>query len=220
MPIDWTATGSMLTGVGTLASAVAIGTAAMVGRNTFDLWRRQRQEERRIDAAEKIMTLAYRLKDDLEPVRRPMIQAYELEAARENLEKNDEWWSGLTDVQKRRATVGQAILQRIERHPEDWQDIWALKPLALAYFGAPVDHPLLAFWRMHAEVTNAAIAYREADWEDDPSFSQQLRAKMTSSAKDDVMGGNIASAVAKLEEELLPVLRAGHKIPRVQLRTN
>ena len=63
----------MLSGIATFAGALAVVYAAKVGANTFDSWKRQKQEERRMDAAEKILTLAYELRYTLAGIRSPLI---------------------------------------------------------------------------------------------------------------------------------------------------
>jgi hypothetical protein len=51
---SWIATGTMLTGIGTLASALAIAAAAWVGRVTLNDLKEQKASNRRYDLAEQI----------------------------------------------------------------------------------------------------------------------------------------------------------------------
>ena len=59
MAVDWSALGAMLSGVGTIIGAGTVLDAALIGRNTFKDWRRQKQEERRMAAAEQLLVIAY-----------------------------------------------------------------------------------------------------------------------------------------------------------------
>ena len=78
---DWSAVGSVLQGIGQIGAGVAIAFAAYVGRDTFSDWKRQKQEERRIEIAERVLTLAYRLRYDFHSVRAPLIDESELDEA-------------------------------------------------------------------------------------------------------------------------------------------
>jgi hypothetical protein len=205
--VDWAATGSMLTAFGTFAGAGAVVFAAIVGSRTFEGWRRQQQEQRRMDAAEKIMTLTYRLKDDLESVRSPTIYGYEIEAAAEELKEVKDWWAGLSPAAQHRASVAHSRIIRMRHYKADWDEIWVLRPLARAYFGEAVDRPLHLFWKKHVEVMAAAEALRE-DNGSDRDFSRKMRATTSSAANPDELGREVREAVEQLERNLLPVLRA------------
>jgi uncharacterized protein Usg len=161
-------------------------------------------------AAEKIMTLSYRLSDDLESVRIPIIYGYEIQAASEELKELKDWWSGLSDQAQHRASVAHARIIRMRRFKNDWNEVWTLRPLARAYFGNPVDAPLHLFWKKHVEVLTAAEALRE-DNEGDAEFSRKMRAVLSSAAKPDALGDEIRAALEALERELLPVLRSDFK---------
>lgn len=149
MPIDWAATGSMLSGSATLAGAGAVIYAARVGANTFASWKRQKVEERRMDAAERILTLGYRLRSDFRDVRRRGIMAYETAAAEKRLDETIVDWRSKEDAEKQRLTTAQTIMNRLWAHKEDWQQIWELKPTALALFGREVEADLQKFWEQY-----------------------------------------------------------------------
>ena len=54
--IDWAATGTMLSGIGTLVGALAVIGAAIIGSHTFENWKRQKLAERNFELAERILT--------------------------------------------------------------------------------------------------------------------------------------------------------------------
>jgi hypothetical protein len=212
VPIDWDATGSMMSGLGTWAGAGAVAYAAWVGRNTFNAWREQRAEGRRMDAAERILTLAYKLKDNFKSVRAPFIPQAELEAGEEVLRKvRDEWWNGLEEPVQQRYRTAQAILNRLNHFSPDFQEIWEVKPIALAYFGEVVAGHLGTLWAKKASLAVSADAYAQDDGSD-PQFSINLRRELWGGDADNELTLAISDAVAALEQLLLPVIRGGRQV--------
>lgn len=199
----------MLGGLATLAGAVAVIFAARIGSNTFGEWKRQKQEERRMDTAERILTLAYLLKYNFESVRAPLVQAYELAAAEKDLDTHDPGWSsGKSDEEKSRVKLGQASLNRLKRHNEDWDRIWTLKPWALAFFGPDLVAHLHVFWVQYVAVSTAAEAYAQDDGSD-PAFSKNTRRDLwRTSDENDRVKAAIERALSAIEAELLPILRS------------
>src|SRR3546814_15956255 len=94
----------MLSGWATLFGAGAVVYAAHKGSDTFKLWRRQKNEERRIELAEQVLTLAYKLRRAIEGIRSPAMWAEEINAVHDELRK-----IGLINSQPRSAErrVGQ-----------------------------------------------------------------------------------------------------------------
>lgn len=210
--IDWAATGSMLGGWATLAGAFAVVYAARVGANSLSAWKRQKQEERRMDAAEKILTLAYRLKRNLSSVRSPAMFGGEIEAAQEKLAGQD-WYESLTQPQKRKAHTGYEILLRLARHQEDWDRIFELMPIARALFSETVEEHLQAIWGEVVAVRVSAETYATYDGSDSQFIRQMERdiwEARGSSAHEDQVGQAIGAAVEGLEASLLPVIRADY----------
>lgn len=62
-PIDWAATGAMVTGLATFAGAGAVAFGAWFGANQ---WRNQKIAENQIEVAKDILRSAYTLDDDLD----------------------------------------------------------------------------------------------------------------------------------------------------------
>lgn len=213
MAIDWDATGSMLSGIGTLIGAGAVVGAAWVGRATFRSWKAQRVEERRMDAAERILTLAYRLRYAFNSVRGRGIFEFETKAAEEKLDANVSDWRSKEQGEQGRMTTAQVILNRLNSRREDWQEIWTLKPVALALFGSEVETSLHAFWTHYVAVEVSASGYAEDDGTD-KDFSKSIRRDLFG-GKDDEVGPGVETAIASLEAQLLPILRMeSEKLPR------
>lgn len=208
MPIDWDATGSMLGGWATLAGAGAVAYAAWVGRNTFDAWKRQKIEERRIDAAERILTLGYRLRYNLQSVRAAFIPNNELQAAEDFFKKERaQEWEMASNAEKDRWRTAQAYLNRLNHHRADWEEVWTLKPIALAFFGQDTEQGLHELWRQYRGIGISADAFASDDGSN-AQFSTKLRQEMWGNADDNPVVQAIEAAVAKLEGELLPVIRS------------
>jgi hypothetical protein len=205
----------MLTGIGTILGAFAIGVAAFVGRETVEGWKRQKKEERRMDAAERILTLAYELRSLLEAARSPLTEAWELNTAENDLtEANANWAAGLTENQQRQYRLAQATLNRFKHHKETWQRVWTLKPLALAFFGEEVEQLVHVFWAQRAVVTVAAQTYAEVNPATNPDLYETLQHRLWASGDgDDVIAGAVAGAINGLQTLLLPELRAAATIP-------
>jgi hypothetical protein len=214
MATDWKATGDMLQGIGETASALAIAFAAYIGRNTFTSWRRQRQEERRMQAAESILTLAYQLRYNFRSVRTPLIDQSELDEA-ENVLRTDSgsWWDRQPDTVRRRAKIAQAIMNRLRRHHDDWQRIWELKPLALAFFGSNAERDLDVFWQQYVSLLSDAEAFANVDDRDGDGL-EGVRDKLFRQCEDSVITQTIDRAVASLEAELQPTIYAQSKLFR------
>lgn len=209
MPVDWNATGTMLTGWGTLAGAAAIAYAAKVGANTFGSWKRQKQEERRMDAAERILTLAYRLRYDLEAIRSPGLFHYELESAGEQLRAELKNFDLKPKGEQDRIRTAQVYKNRMDRHEGDFQEVWTTKPVALALFGPSVEKGLHEFWRNFMLVGMSSTALSEDDG-NDKDFSRSIRRDLSTSSKDTAITLAIEAAIRALECELLPVIRSGY----------
>src|SRR5690349_14918467 len=107
--VDWSTTGEMLQGVGSVLGPVAVGIAAWVGGNTFKSWRQQKLAERRIDQAERILTATYKVRRGLSHIRNPMMLAHEFDGAETNLKESGQWERVVGgDEARRRLTTKQA----------------------------------------------------------------------------------------------------------------
>lgn len=207
MPIDWDATGSMLQGWATLVGAGAVIYAAKVGSNTFGAWKRQKQEERRMDAAERILTLAYRLRHNLEAIRNSGIFSGEVERAETALKAaDDRLWTNLDVDRQRKATTAQVIRQRLSHFQNEIQEVWSLKPMARAFFGPEVEERLHDLWDCHVRVSSAADDYPDAG--NDNEFTKEVKRDLFRSGQPNPINDTVATAITALELELLPVIRS------------
>lgn len=208
---QWNAIGEVLQGIGQIGAAIAIAFAAYIGRNTFSDWKRQKQEERRIEVAERTLTLAYRLRYDFHSVRTPLIDQNELDEADSVLRQDSgDWWDQQSDELKRRARTAQAIMNRLRRHHDDWQKIWELKPLALAFFGTAAEQHLDQFWQQYRSLLLDAESYADLSGRGDES-SKLARETLFQQCEESRITQAIDSAVSALEAELLPIVYSGRQ---------
>lgn len=199
----------MFQGWATLAGVLAVIYAARVGSNTFEAWRRQKQEERRMEAAEQILTLAYRLRHNLVAIRSRHMSGGELANAELALKNSpDNLWNKLDDGRQRRAISAQVVRTRLVNFQDDMNEIWTRKPTALALFGPEIEARLDDLWRCHTDAAAAADDY--ADLGDDRETAIQLSRDMFSHGQPNPIDEKIAMAITALELLMLPVIRANY----------
>jgi hypothetical protein len=202
----WAATGSMLQAWGTLLGVAAVVYAAWRAGNTFNAFRRQKQEERRMDAAHTLLTFAYKFQQRLLGVRSPGISGFEMTAATNQLKESYEGYSLKSELEQRQLTVAQVILTRLNADRNLWNEIWEHIPTARALFGEKAEKSLRELWAAFVNVQVSAEAYGE-DSLTDPEFTKSLRRDLYGHGADNPVTLQIAGAVAELEELLLRFIR-------------
>lgn len=206
--VDWAATGQMLSGVGTLAGALAVAYAAHKGSDTFKQWRAQKTEQRRIDLAEEVLTKAYDFQRTIRMLRSPATYVYEAEEAIKSLEEEYEGFRSLHDGKKRSLETAQVILHRAMKYKETFQAVSDLMPVSKAVFGDAVFSELDSLWRCMARVRAAAQTYGNAA-DDGGELRRKMESVFWEGASDpDEVANQIADAIQRLDAHLLPVLRA------------
>lgn len=219
--IDWTAVGAMLSGIGTILGACAVIYAARKGSDTFQQWRRQKHEERRIHLAEQILALAYKLKQVIRSIRSPMMMAGEIVAVEANLREKGVIDDSTPEGAKGFLITAQGTLSRSEQFRDDWNKLVDTMPTAKAIFGDEVEQQLNEFWNQRHEIIAAAQNY--ARIRDLPTEVREDLIKKEIARKEKLekvlwfgFGENGADAVAEavddavvtLENLLLPIIRS------------
>jgi hypothetical protein len=201
----WAATGSMLQGWGTLLGAVAVIFAAWKASNTFEAFRRQKQEERRIDAAQQVLTFAYRARRNLRAARATGELFDERRSALEAC-KRTEWWDLKEKAEQDRFLRGQIVLARLIKDKDEWDRIFELIPVARALFGESAEEYLdelrLALFTLQIDIGFYVVGSGSA------SFLEALKRELFPPDNDDQLQRKIDAAVKGLEDMLLPVIRA------------
>ena len=215
MPIDWAATGEWMQAWAGFGGAGAVVYAAFVGSRTYKTWLKQKQTERQLHAAEQVLTAVYKARSALENVRAGYMPAYELDAAKSKLTEalGDEFGS-LTDGERQRLTIAQAMLLRISKYNDTWDELPANMALAFAFLDAPVEASLKLLFRQIIIIQSSAETFgkyfEHEGNEEDRKFVQKLRRDMWGAMIDenDEVSANIAKAVADIEAVVRPLLRS------------
>ncbi len=211
MAIDWAATGNWMQAWAGFAQAGAVVYVATKSADAFKMWRQQKIGERKLDTAERILDVAYRIRRSFASIRSPLMQGSELARAEERLREQDSVWLAALAPGKRKRTIhSQAVYDRLNSQRDEFDRLLAMLPTARAYFGEEVEGHLQSLWEQRAAVISAAESYAQFEG-DDRDFSEQLeralwerygRFRGNTNEVDDA----IATASQRLEAILKPVL--------------
>ena len=205
--IDWAATGSMLQGIGTIAGVGAVVWGAI---NGAEAWKKQKQAERRLEMAERILTATHKARRALGYVRGPMMWGHELSIAEEKI-KDGKNWSYATDEKRQRLTTAQAYYNRLDQCKDEQLALDDCLPMARALFSDKLENALsrlrLQFWSVKVFVD----AYVDDGRGTDENFTRQIRQAMyemppMNDEKNEITDA-ITEAVAVIERICEPALR-------------
>jgi hypothetical protein len=136
----WT---QLLTIIGFIITvAIAIG-----GFGTFERWRKQKLEEKKIEVAVDALAITYKARFVFEHIRGPFVFSSE--------------WADMPervgDTNDRRSSRGAyyAPLKRINQNKEFFEQLWKIQPLAMAVFGRRVEE---IFLKVHQARRNIEVA--------------------------------------------------------------
>jgi hypothetical protein len=187
------------------AGVGAVLWAAHVGRTTFDDWQRQKRAERRMEAAERLLTLVYRAQRTFAGVRNPGAFWAERKAAEERLLEQQTNFRDMDEEEQERYTTSQVILDRLRANKELWSELFQCLPLAKAFFGAACEQKLDMLWQLHARLLLAANEYAKLDPAGNQALSDRYFYDLVGSfGADDAFDKELLGIVLFLEEMLLP----------------
>lgn len=144
----WT---QLLTIIGFLITlGIAIG-----GFRTFNRWKREKLEEKKIEIAFEALSIAYETKFVFEEIRSPMSYGYEWKDMPRIEGESDNDWNHRGSFY--------AILKRIEHNKDFFERVWRLQPRFMAVFGPDTEE---IFLRLHQarrfiEVSAQMLARRQ-----------------------------------------------------------
>lgn len=203
--VDWSATGTMLQGIGTVIGGVAVLIGAEKAANT---WREQKRAERRMEMAEKIVAATYNGRRALRQIRSPMMMGYELTAA-ENKLKEDEQFGWQLEDRKKRLITAQAYYNRLNATKNEQLALDECLPMARALFNEELEKAIDTlshqFWMVQVDVD----CYIDDDGKSDPEFSKKIRRGMydVGPTKDNEVSAAIKESVSTIERLCAPALR-------------
>lgn len=199
--------GAVLQGIGSLASALAVAYAAWKASNTFDGWRKQKLSEGRIEQAERILTATYKARRALEYVRSPLVSAYEMSEAENQLERRADWARMSPDLRKK-FTTAQAYCNRLDKVLDERREIDECLPMARALFGSGVEE---ALDNLNRQFQKVGVAAQAITWgTNDRDFERSNRAVLSNVRGPDMpneMTELVAEKVKIIEDACLPVLK-------------
>ena len=200
-PIDWAATGQMISGLGSLLGALAIIFAASKGVQTFDRWRMERIEERRIAIAEKILFKVNEFELGLEQVRCTLPLHVEFEQAESMADQRRKYFQPGNKTEWQRMVCSEIFRARIESEVR-LNALSEVLPSAKAIFPEVVPHIISiihTLQRMESDLGMWGIGVRGTEDFHATLFNEAI-------AKDVVIQ-KVRNFQQKIEATLLPVIR-------------
>jgi hypothetical protein len=196
-------TAHVLTIVGLLLTAGI----AFLGFRSFDRWKREQLEARKIEVAFGALKVAYQAKHVFENIRAPLVYPYEYDDMAER--------PGDTPDKRGRRGEYYAVLNRIKANKAFFEAVWDIQPACAAVFGPGIEDVFLELHRALREIEVACEML--ARHLDDPQLNpdpngdlwQQLRADAAEGilAKEgDRVGRRLAAFRAGIEAKCRPVV--------------
>ncbi|MBW9072191.1 hypothetical protein [Agrobacterium deltaense] len=203
----WADTGVFLQGIGTVAGALAVIVAAVLGANSVSKWRAQKITDRMIDQAERIVVAAYGVRRDLYNLRSPFLSARELDEAENQLIDGP----GLTleGTERKKIIVQQVYYNRLNAAYENRRQLFECQAMARALFGEELELAIETLGSQFGIVQSYIDLHQHFGPVDDLKFQKEARAAMTRGLykEDNEIDREIAKQVKIIEDTCIPVLR-------------
>lgn len=158
--------------------AITLGIAGL-GFRSFENWKREKVEERRIDVALESLAVAYDAERVFDSIRSPMSFGWE--------------WSKMKGIDDpdRRSAAGPffAILNRLDRHKEYFERVVRMQPRFMAAFGKDTSSIFRKILQARRDVEVSAemlldAAAKGIPWKD-PDFEMKLLGVIWGTGKED-----------------------------------
>src|SRR6266567_2276120 len=132
----------------TLLGLVLTGLIAWGGFRSFDRWKREKLEERRIEIAFDLLSIAYESKYVFDNIRTPMSFSYEWEdMPKQPGETDDEW---------RRRGPYYAARKRVIAAKPFFDRLFQIQPKCMAMFGTQVEDTFMLLHKARREIEVAS----------------------------------------------------------------
>jgi hypothetical protein len=199
----------------TLLGLVVTVFIAWLGFRSFDRWKREQLEDRRMEIAFQALKLAYECTFVFDHIRSAFIEPYE--------------WAKMPqrpgDDESRRSTRGSfyAIMKRIEANKDFFKAVSEIQPACMAMFGVEIQDSFLELHKARRQIEVACQMLSEHMDEipqiPDPQKAlwQQLRADLNGAKppfapEGDRIGKRLTEFKQGIEDACLPVVR--HRMKR------
>lgn len=185
----------------TIMGFIITATIALAGFRSFDKWKREKLEEKRIDIAIEALALAYEANFVFDGIRSPM--SYESEWAE---------LKGIDDPDRRfQAGPFFAILKRIEYHKDYFDRVWQMQPKFMAVFGKDASSVFTKLHQARRSVEVAASMLLRSAARNEPyrdyDFQKELEKAVWNMGKDaDDVGDDIKAFVNGVEGHCVPII--------------
>lgn len=140
------------------------------GFRSFERWRMEKLEERRIEVALEALALAYEAKYVFDDIRSPISRAYE--------SKDMPEFSGDTAEQRRSREPYFAILARIDRNKEYFERIFRLQSRFMALFGADKEDIFFKCHKARRSIEVSATMLMNSVRQNDPQNENGRRQRL------------------------------------------
>jgi hypothetical protein len=206
----------MIGGLGTWFGALVVLFGAIRGIKNY---REQKRIDREFDAAEQILTAAYRARDALDGIRPRIVEGSELAKAESDLREANADFDVLSKAEQQQYIQRRVLYRRAEFFKDDFNAVFTAMPLARIFFGETVESNLKELARARQRLFSAVDilpVVGEGNTEDDRKFSRDLRRAIYGSKDEEGNPDEVTkiseSAIQMLEEELIPRVRQQGKI--------
>jgi len=182
---------------------------AMGGFRTFDRWKREKLEERKIEIAFHTLALAYESKFVFDGIRSPTSFDYEYK----DMKKKD----GESDAEWNRRGPYYAILKRIDFNKEFFERAWKMQPRCTAMFGAQAEEMFLLMHRARREIEVSAqmLLWQELGRDTVVEFQRDIWERGEFEKDKDKVGKKLIEFRERVEKLCRPVIdRQYGKAPR------
>lgn len=191
-------------------------TIAVAGFRTFDRWKREKLEEKRIEVAIEAMAYAYEAKWIFKGIRSAMTYQSEWKDLPERF--------GTTDQKRNQHGPFYAILKRVEHNSDYFKRGWTLLPRCKALFGERAEQLIILLMEARREVEVSAEMLME---DPSPQTKVQENNELWAQMKADVWGAygklakegdrvgkKLAEFEAGMEALCRPIIDRGYEVPK------
>ncbi len=137
---------------------------AVMGLNTFEKWKREKIEERRIETAIDALALAYELKIVFRSIRSSMSSEVDYEKM--------PIIEGETSAQRSARGSYWVVGRRVYDNKGYFDRVWKLQPVVMAIFGEDIE---IVFGKLHEARAMVQVASQTLTWDAPPSNTEDNR---------------------------------------------
>jgi hypothetical protein len=173
---------------------------AAFGFRTFERWRREQLEERKIQFAIDALSLAYETEEIFKHIRSPMTSAVEY--------KDMPTTPGESDKDRRARGSDFVVLKRLAQQREFFERAWKLQPLGMALFGpeTATTFSLLYGARKEIETASELLVWHRDGLNPESKARYRKIAFDYGTPADDAVGQKLADFKNRIEKLCRPVL--------------